>query len=118
MRLAIHDWRGSMNIRRQSIVARSVTVATAAAALYVFTAQPSAQTARTTDHWVATWATAAVSRVPVPPQRGAGPGAPAAAPAQGAAPQGQAPAAAPQGAAPAAGAPAAGAPGGGNAQAA
>ena len=81
-----------MNIRRQSIIVQS-TVATAVIALFLLTAQPQAQAARTPEHWVGTWATAVVSRVPVPPQRGGG--APPAAP--------QAPAAAPQGQAPAGG---------------
>src|SRR5439155_745672 len=85
------DWRGSMTTRRQSIVARFSTVATAAIALYLLAAQPTAQTARTNEHWVGTWATAVVSRAPVPPQRGAAPQGAPTAPA-GQPPQGQAPA--------------------------
>jgi lysophospholipase L1-like esterase len=85
-----------MNIRRQSSIARFSTVATAAVALYLLAAQPAAQTPRTNDHWVGTWATAVVSRAPVPPQRGAGPQGTPPAPAtpapQAQAPQGPAPA--------------------------
>jgi lysophospholipase L1-like esterase len=56
---------------------------------FVWTA--SAQTSGSGDHWVTTWATATVSRLPVPAQGGGGRGqAPQGQAAQGQAPQGQA----------------------------
>src|SRR5579872_157040 len=75
-----------MTIRRQSSIVRFSRLAATGIALYLLAAQPAAQTARTSEHWVGTWATAVVSRAPVPPQRGAAPQAPAPQ-----APQGQAP---------------------------